>query len=303
MIHLENDRLRLSVFPEFGGSWGSFEAKHPRTQQWINIFRNSGSSPSLDTLALFPMAPHVGRIRDRIFEGTVLRHPETHAIHGVLRRRALRLTGHTPTNVSLQGELLDSEEMTVVSPLRVQATITLVANAVEYQLEIANTGDRALPASIGLHMMCLKDPFHTGEMIQVRHDARQWYPPAQDLPVPEGALCDLPRELTRSSFGLFGPNWDFCTTGLSSPATVALRWPESGCTLVLSDLLGTSSHLQLWHGGGPENTVCAAELQTDVADSFRHAGKPGFHPAVLQPGGKGESSTLRISQQFSIMWD
>ena len=294
-LSLRNDNVDLSVVPEFGGSLSRFKTSVVGGRSWIDLFQNSGGNPNLGNLAFFPMAPWAGRLRSRdAGKWGIINHPHEHALHAVLRRTRLKVIEANNEMVKLAGTLESTQEMTVISKLSASVEITLIEEGFEYGVEVTNVGDEDTPVILGTHMMCLKDPWGTGELVQVSYQAKKWWPPAADLAVPEGTVGNLPTNLERTRDGVMGPNWDHCLTDLTS-STVEMYWPKTSALLKMEDVQENCGALQVWHSA--DQKLCAAEFQTGVADSFRHIGDPNFPVKILRPG-----QSQRILHRFRIFF-
>jgi aldose 1-epimerase len=154
VCEIGTSQSRAWVCPELGGAVARF---HWRGR---SILRDAPDAAifgrKVEMMGCFPLVPfsnRIGQARFR-FEGREYRlrpnfPPEPHAIHGVGWRRRWDLVAHEAPRVELALEHLGDEDWPF--PFSARQTVTIGEDSLGLALEIANTGERPMPAGLGFH--------------------------------------------------------------------------------------------------------------------------------------------------------
>lgn len=279
LLPLRTARAELDLLPALGGAVGRFawdgrEVLRPTP---------AGALDVLET-GCFPLVPFCNRIRDGrfLFEGQTVSlapnlgdHP--HALHGQGWRAAWQVAASDAESALLVYEHAPGEW-----PWAYRATqqFSLDETGLQITLSVANTGQTAMPAGLGLHPYFAARP---GERLTAPVDG-VWMTDADVLPTTHHA-------------GVWGPDWaagatvaaenliDHCYTGWSGRAELSA---PGGQTTVLT----ASPECRWLHVYAPPGAdfVCA-EPVANRPDPF---GAPDSGVSVLAPG-EATSVWMRIA--------
>ncbi|NEX59737.1 aldose 1-epimerase [Noviherbaspirillum galbum] len=282
IITLDNDRQRLQLAPNMGGSVTAWEWKNDNGT--IPLFRPwSGASEDRYTTACFPLIPWSNRITGGGFEHEGRFYPihanrmqEHYPIHGDGWLQSWAVADQQPDRIKLT---LDSKHFDD-DPYhyRGSQTFTLLNDGLQIDLTVTHLGDGTLPYGLGLH------PYFPSNA-QTRFMARaEGVFLSGDDPIPTGHSNTLPETWNYNQpAALDGPLIDNCFTGWNGKAVIS--YPDRGyqLSMVMPDCNGYS--LMYRPPGG--DCFCFEPI-THPIDAFHMPNRPGL--AIL---GHGDSLALR----------
>ncbi len=276
MTELAAHSFRLSLSPEHGGCvdglvWRGQNILFPTDT------RADKSTAHPTERAGFPLVPFAGRITGSsfMFDGhnftlTPNFLPEPHAIHGFGWQMPWKIEAKSGSEITLVHRL--TTDQWPASYLARQ-TFELTEAAMELDMSITNTGERAMPAGLGWH------PYFAASGAYVQsHVSAIWRPEnAANTAQPESLdqTCDLNTDQLAAKLAL-----DHCFTA-AKPETL-IRWPGRALQIRMSasDIF---SHFVIYT---PEDQpyFCAEPIShvPDAVNLDRPAGEVGLR--VLQPG-------------------
>jgi aldose 1-epimerase len=230
VIALRAGRARLGLRPAAGGSitrycWDS----NGGTVDWLR----PRSGPDFDPLAMacFPLVPFSNRIREGRFpfEGRQIAlplnfPPERHAIHGHGWQSSWTLVSRTETEAIVE---YSHRAQAWPSDYRARQTFALTENELAMEIQVTNTGERAMPAGIGFHPYFVRTPearitaavramWQTDDEVM---PVRLLEPPPGERALGSGVVAD-------------GVAMDNTFVGWSGQAEIV--WPEWGASLALT---------------------------------------------------------------------
>lgn len=227
LIGLQHGALELELVPEVGGAINRF-AFHGR-----DLMRPGGKAlleqGNVRAAGCFPLVPFSGRIADGrfTFAGEESRlepnfPPEPHAIHG----QGWQLPWEVRHRDERFAELACRHRVPA-TPLDYEArqTFRLEEAALEIELEVENTGDRPMPAGLGLHPYFVRTP---KAALQARL-THMWLVDERNIPrerveLPEHLDFSSPLEVATLELDNGFDGWD---------GRAQIVWPEAGRRLTI----------------------------------------------------------------------
>jgi len=277
LVTLQSGGVELTLCPRFGGAVARCRYRGQ------DVLRPAGTAlperGELRDASSFPLVPFSGRIRDGRFRfrGEDYRlepnfAPEPHAIHGQ--------GWHLPWEVVHAAESyaeLVLEHRVPDTPLHYRAvqTFTLDEGVLEAAIGVTNTGDKAMPAGIGLHPYFVRTP---GVTLQTTLDhvwlADEANIPRERVPLPEPWDFSRPLEVSTLEMDNGFGGWD---------RRAQLFWPELGLKLVI-EADPVFSHLVIFIPPGQDFFCVEPVSHANNGFNLLDDGVEGTGVAVLGPG-------------------
>lgn len=227
VIELERGSLTVGIVPEVGGSLAhlAYRGSDLLRRGAHELLERSNVRAS----ACFPLVPFSGRIADGrfTFEGETYQlernfSPEPHAIHGQGWQQ--------PWTIRHQNEHwveLGLRHQVPGTPLDYEARqgFTLEDDQLTIELQVANRGDRPMPAGIGLHPYFIRSP---GVTLQARL-THMWLTDERKIPrerieLPEHMAFTEPQPVSKLKLDNGFDGWD---------GHAQIVWPETGRRLTI----------------------------------------------------------------------
>lgn len=296
-ITIENDKLKLRVDPNLGGSFLEFSAKVGG--RWFEVMRHCPDyiKSSSDT-ASFLMAPYPNRIRDGkfTFEGKSyqLKYPEKHAIHGDVRNRVWKVEHQSAQSCIFSFDSKNFEDINYPFPFAMQQKFTVEDNLLKVECLIKNCGETRMPAGCGFHPYFNRALNDSEENVMLMFKVAGVYPFSGDLPLPEGMMQPLDPSCNFSQLRGLDVVLDHCFGGWQEPAII--YWPRSAIKLEM-EASSNMSHLVVYSPKG--EPFFAFEPQSQMIDGINFLSKDQDQSGVVVLSPKEELRVwfnLKISQ-------
>lgn len=286
LVVLANDRLRLEVSPDIGGSIASLAAWIDGS--WLPVLRptpadalSRGRSSPFASYALVPWSNRVRDARFRFDGRDVQLRPNTaerHAIHGEVRDHPWRIESREAHGLSLSFDSRDRKDIGFPFPFTSTLSFSVNGPTASMGVSVTNAGNAPMPAGVGFHPYFLRALRVPGEEPLVRMNAPEVYGELlpRDAAAPVGP--DLDFRLDRP---LGGRPIDHCFAGWDGRAEI--RWPASGVRAAL-EASEPFRHVVLY--SPPAEPFFALEPVSHANDGFNllASGIPGSGVRVLEPG-------------------
>lgn len=281
-MELTNDKLRVRLVPEIGGSMT--ECSVLQADEWIPILRQTEEplTKSSDASS-FVLIPYSNRLRDGrfTFDGVdyQLRGAEKHAIHGDVRDRPLQTLEQSKTKIVLGFDSKDFQDVNFPFPFSAKMTYGLDGLSFSSHIQLINKGNQAMPAGCGFHPYFNRQlPGSTGE-VELQFTVEGVYPGV--TPLPTGPAVSLQREQDFSVQRPLDVVLDHCFAGWDRQAVI--DWPCSGIKARIQADPGIE-HVILYSPEG--ESFFAVEPVTNANDGFNlfAQGDRSCGVVVLEPG-------------------
>lgn len=311
MIRIESDHWRLWCNPDNGVEWKAAEVKGPN--RWhavtpdcreevpeasrVNGLAAGQASDAPLPAASFHMLPYSNRIRDGHFDfqqnSIQLDHPDTHAIHGAVRKLPWRTV--SSDSQSLVCALSSSDHPGFNWPWAIDALIThhIDGAILSSTLELTNRDSSDMPAGLGWHPYFVREIDGAPAFLTLPVDAV--FPDDSGDCLPDGPAVALPEALDFRQARALNPDQriDCCLAGLSGSCLI--DWRAAGIRLnMTADEI--CRYLVLYN---PDMPHFAVEPVTNANDAFNLASRNLESGArVLAPG-----QTLRATMTLQLETD
>jgi len=262
-IVLENEKLRLALDPQIGGTVLAFDVGRDGTptpllrRAAVPLGRSSNGSS-------FTLAPYSNRIRDGVFRfqgrSYWLAHPEKHAIHGDVRDRPWHVKRVDREEAVLEIDSRAFTDFNFPFPIVCEARFSLRGDSLVMGLRLENAGREPMPAGFGFHPY-FERALSSGENVAVMLRVTGVYP--GDTPLPTGPPVPLPESMDFSKLRSLDVPLDSCFVGWNGRAT--LRWPRSGVSVDV-EASPAFGHVILY--SPPGEPFFALEPVTNANDGF-----------------------------------
>jgi len=300
-IALSNDTIQLSFDPQLGCTISSLRLKGS-DGVWAPVLREGADGESS-----FLMLPWTNRVKDARFGfggqdyTLVANHEDGTAIHGVGRDLAWGIADRSPYSARC---VLDSRlHESVDWPFAFGAVFRMEIGSdwVEFELDLTNLGEVAMPCGVGHHPYFMRTLFDAGDELRVQAGVSGRYPCVDQIPVGASVDDEVSKRL-RGGGPIGNPNLDDVFGGFDGNAE--LVWDASGvrCVVECSEAFG---HLVVFTprdenapGTPPLPWVCVepVTMVNDALNSAEPAEKSGLR--VLEAG-----ETLRTSMRLRFLRD
>lgn len=289
IIELRNDQAEVRIAPELGGSVLAFSVVIGEQQR--HLLRSVDQPVSVLDAGSFPLVPFSNRIRDGRFnwhgEQIILpaNHlPEKHPNHGQGWQARWAVSSKLPQELVL---CFDHVAGDWPFPYRAEQRFTLTGNTLQHTLSLTNTGDRDMPAGLGLH------PFfnRTANTTLAAKVDKMWQ--VDDECLPTGLTNPPPALAETGGMMVNGSALDNAMTGFAHEASIF--WPEWKTKAKIT----TSPNCHFLVIYSPDNaSFFCAEPVTHCTDAFnlQAQGLSGTGAGRLAPGQKMEV-WMRISPE------
>ncbi len=218
---LKNDRLELTLLPEFGCHWSRLRVSVKG--HWLDLLV---SAPDHDALVKRPtgygsylLAPWSNRIAGAAFEFEGQRHqlkenfPDHSAIHGDVRNRPWKIASSTPRRFEATFDSREFPDFNYPFALRFRHVLELSEETLQVALTIENVDKRKAPVGFGYHPFLRRRLTRADPDLILIVPADRYYPLEACIPTgppePVGGRTDL-----RHLKVLGKPGLDHCFTGL-----------------------------------------------------------------------------------------
>ena len=288
---IENESWKLSVVPEVGASVAGLWLKV--NGAWEPLLRetppDAAEKGSASPFSSFTLAPFSNRIKDATFtfqgETFELRaESDGNTKHGDVRSRPWELLHTDELSVECVLKTQDFEDFNFPFPFVITVSYRLDGEVFETRLRLTNTGERNMPAGLGLH------PYFQRQLAGSDEVALQFTAAARyvldDANIPTGELLRPAGELDFRSGRVIGDaELDDLYRGWSEP--VILHYPDVGNVELSADPV--FGHLIVFTS---QDGSLAVEPVTHATDGFnlRSRGFGGSGVQVLAPGKAIEGS-------------
>ncbi len=275
-IVLENDKLKLKVVPELGGSISEFS--YYLQPDWVEVFKSTPertlAGNDLFSFSSFNLFPYSNRLKNGEFKYQGISYhlpidrPENdgHALHGETYFRPWTIEEQSPLKIKLS---FFSEKFTDLQwpfPFKAEVTYQLVANKLLIGLSLENIGLEKMPAGMGVHPYFKRKITEQDETIWVHIPLKGYYP--GDSVMPESGWIDLPERLNFNEKRIFTTEFlDRCFRAKNGD--IQLEWPGTGLKLTM-EKDNIFNHIVIYR---PEdrNDFFAIEPVTNANNSFNLA--------------------------------
>jgi aldose 1-epimerase len=290
-LTLASDALRLRLDPDRGASVLSLELQ--LGGRWVDLWRRAPEPLTRSgDAASYLLAPWSNRVRDGRFRfggrEHVLRHGETHAIHGDVRERPWQVVeaGARAARLTLDARALPDRNFPF--PFRAETWTRLDGATLEHGLAVVNEAAEPMPAGLGFHPYWMRALGGADEDAEVAFTASGVYPGVPPVPMlPTGPPVPLTPAQDFSAPRRLDVVLDHCFAGWDGRARV--RWPRSGVTAQL-EAGPALRHLVVYSPAA--KPFFALEPVTHANDGFNlaAAGMTGTGVVVLAPGARLEAA-------------
>jgi aldose 1-epimerase len=294
LIEIAAGELRATIAPEIGGALSELSLATPDASVALLRPATPAALRDRDPLGVgsFPLVPFSNRIENGRydfahqsyrFEPNLLPHP--HPLHGHGWRRPWKVIEASARSAVLE---LDYQGDDWPSRYRARQVFELSPEGLTLRIAISNTGDRPMPAGIGLHPYFPRTP-------RVRLSARLpdvWLAREDKIPI---RLERTPGAWDFSTGrSLDGVELDHCFSGWDGYARI--DWPEHEIALEIESER-VFGHVVIYVPGGADFFCFEPVSHANDALNLEARGVPGTGTVVLDPGaalaGKTEFRVLR----------
>lgn len=301
-FRLRNERIELSVVPEFGLHWTSLRTSVKG--QWIDLLHPVPSHAELlqtpTGYGCYTMAPWSNRVAQASFEFRGKRSPlrvnfaDGTAIHGDVRTRPWKVVSCEPDRIEANLDARDFHDFNFPFALKFRETLELFPEGLRASVWIENVDRVPAPVGLGFH------PFFKRRLTDRDRDVILHFPagkvyPARDC-IPTGPAIATSGRTDLSELRLLGnPGLDDCFTDFD-PDSIRVFYPGTGVQLRYR-LSPVFTHAVIYapndSSGAPRDFV-AIEPTTHVNDGFNCLARGGTDTGV---------KVLEAGETWGGSWD
>ncbi|MFW5991800.1 MAG: aldose 1-epimerase [Halanaerobiaceae bacterium] len=299
LIVLENDYLQVKISPEVGAS--IYSLKYKKEGRWLDIMRPTPEKAleekEVGDFASFNLFPYSNRIENGLlkFNGKEyqlkINFDDGHAIHGEAWTRPWQVSAVEKNSVSLEFHSIDFDDISWPVPFRAEMKYYINENKFIIKMGIKNTGEKLMPAGMGIHPYFMRKLNSGMEKINLQMNTLGLYP--GETQIPTGPWQAPPEKLNfTDGKELPAVFLDDCFRVERGP--IIIEWKESDVKLTIAgdELL---KHVVIYCPVGEE--FFALEPVSNCNNGFNMAaeGIGDTGTLLLEPGKKAASE---VSMKF-----
>lgn len=296
LLVLENDNLQVKISPEVGGS--IYSLKYHKNGNWLDIMRPTPEKAleekEVGDFSSFNLFPYSNRIEKGLlkFNGKEyqleINFDDGNAIHGETWTRPWQVAEVAKNSLVLEFDSKDFDDISWPVPFKVKMGYRLDSNNFSISLEIENTGQKLMPAGMGIHPYFMRNISGEMEEVRLQMNTLGLYPGETQIPTghwerpPERLDFTDEKELTTDFL-------DDCFR--VEPSPIVIKWIKSDVKLTIErdELL---KHVVIYCPTGEE--FFALEPVTNCNNGFNMAaeGIGDTGTLLLEPGKKTNSDII-----------